>query len=239
MPQYTATPIHNEKATRALNENRQGSVLDFIDDFTKRFPAYVDEYETLLTDNRIWKQRTVGIGVVSPERALQLGCGIGFDTQLALGLARASAGGAHADGLALGGKTSLWKGSEDAGLALAYSLAWGRAGGGSWEHAETALNLAYSRPTSKELTLHANLGHARDEIGGAAATTWSLALEHAGFGALAPMAEVFGDDREGPWWNLGLRWTVADEKFYIDASYGRQMASGRARLVTLGFKFAF
>jgi NADH-quinone oxidoreductase subunit D len=73
MPQYTATPIHNEKATRALNENRQGSVLDFIDDFTKRFPAYVDEYETLLTDNRIWKQRTVGIGVVSPERALQLG----------------------------------------------------------------------------------------------------------------------------------------------------------------------
>jgi len=33
----------------------------------------VDEYETLLTDNRIWKQRTVGIGVVSPERALSLG----------------------------------------------------------------------------------------------------------------------------------------------------------------------
>ena len=73
MPQYTPTPLHNDKATKALNENRQGSVLDFIDDFTKRFPAYVDEYETLLTDNRIWKQRTVGIGVVSPERALQLG----------------------------------------------------------------------------------------------------------------------------------------------------------------------
>ena len=73
MPQYTATRIHNDKATKALNENRQGSVLDFIDDFTKRFPAYVDEYETLLTDNRIWKQRTVGIGVVSPERALNLG----------------------------------------------------------------------------------------------------------------------------------------------------------------------
>ncbi|MFZ9150663.1 MAG: NADH-quinone oxidoreductase subunit D, partial [Burkholderiales bacterium] len=73
MPQYTATRIHNDKATKALNENRQGSVLDFIEDFTNRFPAYVDEYETLLTDNRIWKQRTVGIGVVSPERALQLG----------------------------------------------------------------------------------------------------------------------------------------------------------------------
>ncbi len=56
-----------------LNRNRQGSLLDFIEDFTERFPGYVDEYETLLTDNRIWKQRTVGIGVVPPERALQLG----------------------------------------------------------------------------------------------------------------------------------------------------------------------
>jgi len=73
MPQYRANRIRNEKAIKALNENRQGSLLDFIDDFCQRFPAYVDEYETLLTDNRIWKQRTVGIGVVTPERALNLG----------------------------------------------------------------------------------------------------------------------------------------------------------------------
>jgi NADH-quinone oxidoreductase subunit D len=73
MPQYLASKIHNEKAVRELNDNRGGSLLDFIEDFTKRFPRYVDEYETLLTDNRIWKQRTVGIGVVTPERALALG----------------------------------------------------------------------------------------------------------------------------------------------------------------------
>ena len=73
MPQYTASPLHDERAVRELNRNRQGSVLDFIEDFTNRFPKCVDEYETLLTDNRIWKQRTVGIGVVSPERALALG----------------------------------------------------------------------------------------------------------------------------------------------------------------------
>ena len=73
MPQYRASRIRNQKAIQALNENRQGSLLDFIDDFCQRFPAYVDEYETLLTDNRIWKQRTVGIGVVSPERAMNLG----------------------------------------------------------------------------------------------------------------------------------------------------------------------
>jgi NADH-quinone oxidoreductase subunit D len=73
MPQYLANKIRGEKAVKRLNENRQGSLLDFIEDFTTRFPNYVDEYETLLTDNRIWKQRLVGIGVVTPERALQLG----------------------------------------------------------------------------------------------------------------------------------------------------------------------
>jgi NADH-quinone oxidoreductase subunit D len=56
-----------------LNERRQGSLLDFIERFTDSFPARVDEYETLLTDNRIWKQRTVGIGVVSHEEALARG----------------------------------------------------------------------------------------------------------------------------------------------------------------------
>ena len=73
MPQYQASKIHNAAAVAKMNENRQGSVLDFIGDFAKRFPKCIDEYETLLTDNRIWKQRTVGIGVVTPERALALG----------------------------------------------------------------------------------------------------------------------------------------------------------------------
>jgi NADH-quinone oxidoreductase subunit D len=73
MPQYTVSQFRNAKTVKAQNENRQGSLLDFIEDFTNRFPKYVDEYETLLTDNRIWKQRTVGIGVVTPERALALG----------------------------------------------------------------------------------------------------------------------------------------------------------------------
>jgi NADH-quinone oxidoreductase subunit D len=73
MPHYQASKIHNAAAVKKLNENRQGSLLDFLEDFTKRFPNCVDEYETLLTDNRIWKQRTVGIGVVTPERALALG----------------------------------------------------------------------------------------------------------------------------------------------------------------------
>ncbi|MDA0225783.1 MAG: NADH-quinone oxidoreductase subunit D [Proteobacteria bacterium] len=73
MPQYRAQVSRNAAAMADMNSNRQGSLLDFIEDFTTRFPKCVDDYETLLTDNRIWKQRTVGVGVVTPERALALG----------------------------------------------------------------------------------------------------------------------------------------------------------------------
>jgi NADH-quinone oxidoreductase subunit D len=73
MPQHEKAKWYSDADIKRLNENRSGSVLDFIEDFTRRFPHYVDEYETLLTDNRIWKQRLVDIGIVSPERALQLG----------------------------------------------------------------------------------------------------------------------------------------------------------------------
>ena len=73
MPRYQVSKLRDQKQVDKLNASREGSLLDFIDDFALRFPQKVDEYETLLTDNRIWKQRTVSIGVVSPERAVALG----------------------------------------------------------------------------------------------------------------------------------------------------------------------
>lgn len=73
MPKYEKSRWYSDEEIKRLNRNRDGSLLDFLEDFTERFPTYVDEYETLLTDNRIWKQRLVDIGIVSPERALQLG----------------------------------------------------------------------------------------------------------------------------------------------------------------------
>jgi NADH-quinone oxidoreductase subunit D len=73
MPKYKPNRFKSQKLVDKLNEARSGTLLDFIEDFTNRFPHYVDEYETLLTDNRIWKQRLVDIGIVTPERALQLG----------------------------------------------------------------------------------------------------------------------------------------------------------------------
>ena len=73
MPVYTEAGGNSEKDLKRKNEWRGGSLLDFIEAFAEDFPSKVDEYETLLTDNRIWKQRTVGIGVVTPERAMQNG----------------------------------------------------------------------------------------------------------------------------------------------------------------------
>ena len=73
MPQFKASKVRNTQGVADLNANRQGSMLDFIENFTQRFPACLGEYHTLLTDNRIWKQRTVNIGIVTPERALNMG----------------------------------------------------------------------------------------------------------------------------------------------------------------------
>ena len=48
-------------------------LLDDIQKWLKNFPNFINDLETLLTENRIFKQRTVDIGVVSKEDALNLG----------------------------------------------------------------------------------------------------------------------------------------------------------------------
>jgi NADH-quinone oxidoreductase subunit D len=73
MPKYLESKFRSKEELAKLNENRNGSLLDFIYDFTEQFPANLKQYNGLLTDNRIWKQRLVNIGVVSAKRAKQLG----------------------------------------------------------------------------------------------------------------------------------------------------------------------
>ena len=73
MPKFETSNKKKKKHVDQMNYNREGSLLDFIESFSERFPSCIDEYETLLTDNRIWKQRTVNIAVISPERAVNLG----------------------------------------------------------------------------------------------------------------------------------------------------------------------
>ncbi len=73
MPKYGESKWHKGKDLERRNAWRGGSMLDFLDAFCADFPRRVDEYEELLTNNRIWKQRTVDIGIVSPEQALAWG----------------------------------------------------------------------------------------------------------------------------------------------------------------------
>ncbi|MEE4296841.1 MAG: NADH-quinone oxidoreductase subunit D [Wenzhouxiangella sp.] len=73
MPKLPESRWRKGQDLERMNRWRRGSLLDFLEAFTEDFFDRVDDYETMLTDNRIWKQRTVGIGEVSPERALQLG----------------------------------------------------------------------------------------------------------------------------------------------------------------------
>src|ERR1700716_1359144 len=41
MPVYAPSTVRSSEKVRELNENRQGSLLDFVEDFTNRFPKYV------------------------------------------------------------------------------------------------------------------------------------------------------------------------------------------------------
>lgn len=178
-------------------------------------------------------------GAHANGQSLQVGCGVGAATQLALAATRARAEGQSASGWALDGKTELWRGPGDAGAAftLAYGAAWERS-----RLASTGLRAVFSQPLERG-SVHANLGVERDVMAGERSTVWNLAYEHeapdVGGVKLAPMAEIFGARGEAAWWNLALRATVLPDKLFIDGSYGRQSGDGKARLVTLGFKLAF
>ena len=56
-----------------VHQDLPAGLLEEISDFANNFIKYVDDLETLLTDNRIFKQRMVGIGVVTKEEALSWG----------------------------------------------------------------------------------------------------------------------------------------------------------------------
>lgn len=188
--------------------------------------------------------RTTLAGQRETEATLGLGCGLGWRSQLGIGLSRARVDGSSATGGQLGGKTALWQGEGEDGVALtlAWSLGWDRGADGRWTHSSQALNAVASVPAGPG-SVHLNMGHARDRVADAVSTTWGLAYEHEGvaLGTVhwAPMAELFGDDRGSRWVNLALRATVVAERVFLDLSVGRQLGGDKARLVTVGFKLAF
>lgn len=176
-----------------------------------------------------WRQPGAGVRLSS----LQLGCGLGAGTEVALQAVRPRE-------LALVGKTQLMAVGATQ-LTLAWTLAH-RHVETAWRRSGASLNLVASMPAGADWTLHANLGHLRDELQRRRSTTWALAAEHNGLGPEGrwqPMAEVFGDDRGRPWANAALRVTLVPDRVFVDGSLGRQLGGTRARLATAGFKFAF
>ena len=173
--------------------------------------------------------------------SLQVGCGVGGQSQVAVAVARASADGESLRTVTLLGKTALNPHAED--TAPKFTLAWALSadsGRGGLKHEGSALNTVMSWPMHDKVSLHLNLGWSHSASDKQSTTTWSGGIEHHVRDDLDLTAETFGNDREAsPWVQVGLRWAVQPEKFYIDTSYGVQTGGERNKAVTLGLRWAF
>lgn len=169
----------------------------------------------------------------------QIGCGIGLNTQIALSGARSHLAGERSEDVALVGKTALRElTDQQTGVVIAWSASATRPGSGRLRHEGSEVKAVVTHPVQDWL-LHANLGWSRSQADKLNSTIWSVAAERTGLGPVDGMAEVFGDDRSAPWVNAALRWTLKPETLFVDASYGVQMNGARARLATVGLKYAF
>lgn len=184
--------------------------------------------------------RQTATGTAASEGiALQAGCGIGWNSQAALGYARDRSAGASTSAWGLSGKTAIVERADGStGITLAWGLGTLREPGGSMKHESSFLALVATREWAGGWLTHANLGWTRSESASANTTTWNLAVEKPVGNGVDLMAEVYGDDREKPWLGTGVRWSVT-ERFSVNASWSVQNTSPRPKLWTLGFKLAF
>ena len=171
-------------------------------------------------------------------RSVQLGCGIGLDTQLALSLGAERPDRTREAGIS--GKTVLRELTDDqAGIALAYALEAEKPSGLRTRHAGSELTLVLSVPQGPWLW-HAQLGWHRDHPDAQNRTVWGLALERAqALGAWYLMGELVGDDRTEPWLRLGARWNVLPQRLYLYTAWQRQMDSARATRLTGGLTLSY
>jgi hypothetical protein len=182
------------------------------------------------------------VGPSERSGLLQIACGAGLQTQLAAALGSTRVEGEHSLQAAATGKTFLRELTEEqAGLALAYVFSGARPSGMGWRYDTTALLGVITVPVQKELLLHGNLGASYSRIDRETTAVWALAAEllqlrGTGFDVTA---ETFGTQREPPWLNFGLRYTLVPERFNVNASYGWQGGSERAKLATVGLKLNF
>ena len=170
----------------------------------------------------------------------QVGCGIGWNTQLAAGLGREREAGERTRLVGLGGKTALRPLTDtDYGVTVAYSLQWTRVPGENLGRNSSEVKGVLTVPV-REWLVHANLGPSYDHRAREWSTVYGVAFERPGaLGPLDLMGEVFGTDRERATLQFGVRWPVIPERLFLDASIGRQLEGNGARLLSVGIKHAF
>jgi hypothetical protein len=173
-------------------------------------------------------------------RWAQVGCGTGFNTELAIGAGREKSEGERSPTAALTGKTFIRElTDEQAGFTFSYAFSGARQSAGSFGHEATELRGVITVPRGDWL-FHGNLGWERSHETRTTSSIFGLAVERTG--ALGPvdlMAEVFGDDRDAPWVQAGARWAVIPKRLFLDGSWGMQTDSKRSRQITVGLKLAF
>lgn len=207
-------------------------------------PLATEDADILDQKEREWESfvaRETSTGNPATEGwTTQVGCGVGYSTQLALAYSRARSAGLSAKGLALVGKTGLIERKDDAmGLTLAWALGREKApGSSSFKHELSHLNLVATKEIAKSLTAHANLGWVHSKTARASSTTWNLAAEYCLASGVDVMGEIYDDDRTKPWLGTGVRWQ-ATRQFSADASYSVRRETPRIKLWTVGFKLAF
>jgi hypothetical protein len=67
---------------------------------------------------------------------------------------------------------------------------------------------------------HANVGWSRDRASGQDQLTWGMGLETQLHQRWLWIGETFGNDRQKPFWQTGLRYQVVPDRFQIDATWG-------------------
>lgn len=179
-------------------------------------------------------------GNKAQEWSIQPSCGLGFNTQLGVGYGRGWQDGVAERGQWLAGKTAIKTLSDkDWGLTVAYSARRQQAEGDHYRLSETVVNGVVSVPVSAWL-VHGNWGWNKPRQGEPQAMSWALALEKPeAIGPLDLGVETFGDNRCSPWVQVGARWAVIKERFFLDASLGQQIDTQRTRALTAGMKITF
>lgn len=89
-----------------------------------------------------------------------------------------------------------------------------------------------------KVIMHSNLGWLKDNASGQDRTTWGLGAEVIAGARLLLIAETFGDDKNKPYWQTGVRYSVIPNLLQVDATVGQQVGGDvAARWLSFGLRW--